>query len=122
MNTAWNRWCRNLPSQSVLRPAVNCMHGSNHIGFGVWQCTALSLYDNRITPIVIMDIIGRCNVCVKNPYTCTTSSDPCWGLKWNKVCLWEERMRLSCCTVVLWDYSCPVTLVARNTVIAGWDV
>ena len=51
MNTAWNRWCRNLPSG-----------------------TALSLYDNRITPIIITDITGRCNVRIQNPYTCTTSS------------------------------------------------
>ena len=51
MNTAWNRWCRNLPSG-----------------------TALSLYDNRITPIIITDITGRRNVRIQNPYTCTTSS------------------------------------------------
>ena len=51
MNTAWNRWCRNLPSG-----------------------TALSLYDNRITPIIITDITGRRNVSIQNPYTCTTSS------------------------------------------------
>ena len=51
MNTAWNRWCRNLPSG-----------------------TALSLYDNRIIPIIITDITGRRNVRVQNPYTCTTSS------------------------------------------------
>ena len=52
MNTAWNRWCRNLPSG-----------------------TALSLYENRITPIIITDITGRRNVRIQNPYTCTTSSD-----------------------------------------------
>ena len=51
MNTAWNRWCRNLPSG-----------------------TALSLYDNRITTIIITDITGRRNVRIQNPYTCTTSS------------------------------------------------
>ena len=51
MNTAWNRWCRNLPSG-----------------------TALTLYDNRITPIIITDITGRRNVRIQNPYTCTTSS------------------------------------------------
>ena len=51
MNTAWNRWCRNLPSS-----------------------TALSLYENRITPIIITDITGRRNVRIQNPYTCTTSS------------------------------------------------
>ena len=51
MNTAWNRWCRNLPSG-----------------------TALSLYDNRITPIIITDITGRRNVRIQNSYTCTTSS------------------------------------------------
>ena len=39
MNTAWNRWCRNLPSS-----------------------TALSLYENRITPIIITDITGKRNV------------------------------------------------------------
>ena len=53
MNTAWNRWCRNLPSG-----------------------TALSLYDNRITPIIITDITGRRNVRIQNPYTSTTSSGP----------------------------------------------
>ena len=51
MNTAWNRWCRNLPS-------------------GI----ALSLYDNCITPIIITDITGKCNVRIQNPFTCTTSS------------------------------------------------
>ena len=51
MNTAWNKWCRNLPSG-----------------------TALSLYENRITPIIIADITGRRNVRIQNPYTCTTSS------------------------------------------------
>ena len=51
MNTAWNRWCRNLPSG-----------------------TALSLYDNCITPFIITDITGRRNVRIQNPYTCTTSS------------------------------------------------
>ena len=51
MNIAWNRWCRNLPSG-----------------------TPLSLYDNRIIPIIITDITGRCNVRIQNPYTCTTSS------------------------------------------------
>ena len=51
MNTAWNRRCRNLPSG-----------------------TALSLYDNRITPIIITDITRRCNVRIQNPYTCTTLS------------------------------------------------
>ena len=51
MNTAWNKWCRNLPSS-----------------------TALSLYENRITPIIITDITGRRNVRIQNPYTCTTSS------------------------------------------------
>ena len=53
MNIAWNRWCRNLPSG-----------------------TPLSLYDNRIIPIIITDITGRCNVRIQNPYTCTTSSAP----------------------------------------------
>ena len=52
MNTAWNRWCRNLLSG-----------------------TALSLYDNHITPIIMTDITGRRNVRIQNPYTCTTSSD-----------------------------------------------
>ena len=52
MNTAWNRWCRNLPSSR-----------------------ALSLYENRITPVIITDITGRRNVRIQNPYTCTTSSD-----------------------------------------------
>ena len=51
-NTAWNRRCRTLPSG-----------------------TALSLYDNRITPIIITDITGRRNVRIQNPYTCTTSSE-----------------------------------------------
>ena len=51
MNTAWNRWCRNLPSG-----------------------TALSLYDNRITLIIITDITGRRNVRIQNPYTCTTTN------------------------------------------------
>ena len=35
MNTAGNRWCRNLPAG-----------------------TALSLYDNRITPIIITDSLS----------------------------------------------------------------
>ena len=52
MNIAWNRCCRNLPS-----------------------ATALSLYDNRITQVIITDITGRRNVRIQNPYTCTTSSD-----------------------------------------------
>ena len=52
MNTAWNRWCQNLPSGTVL-----------------------SLYDNRITLIIITDIPGRCNVHIQNPYICTTSSE-----------------------------------------------
>ena len=51
-NTAWNRRCRSLLSG-----------------------TALSLYDNRITPIIITDITGRRNVRIQNPYTCTTCSD-----------------------------------------------
>ena len=50
-HTAWNRWCPNLHSD-----------------------TALSLYDSRITPIIITDITGRCNVRIQIPYTCTTSS------------------------------------------------
>ena len=41
MNTAWKVWCRNLPSG-----------------------TALSLCDNRITPIIITHITGRCDVYV----------------------------------------------------------
>ena len=36
---------------------------------------ALSLCDSRITPIIITDITGRCNVRIQIPYTCTTSSD-----------------------------------------------
>ena len=50
MNTAWNRWGRNLLTG-----------------------TALSLYDNRTTPIIIMDITRRH---IQNPFTCTTSSAP----------------------------------------------
>ena len=57
MNTAWNRWCRNLPSG-----------------------TALLLYDNRITPIIISDITGRCNVRIQNPYTCTIPPNEKCGL------------------------------------------
>ena len=54
MNTAWNRWCWNLPSG-----------------------TALSLYGNRITPIIITDITERRNVRIQNLYTCTTPSGFC---------------------------------------------
>ena len=35
---------------------------------------SLSLYENRITPIIITDITGRRNIRIQNPYTCTTSS------------------------------------------------
>ena len=40
MNTAWNRWCRNCTTTA--------------------SGTAISSY-NRITPIIITDITGRCN-------------------------------------------------------------
>ena len=40
MNTAWNRWCRN-------------------------QICRLAMYNNRISPIITMDITGRCNVVYK---------------------------------------------------------
>ena len=76
MNTAWNRWCRNLPSG-----------------------TALSLYDNRITPIIITDITGRCNVRIQNPYTCTTSSgfQVCWPWKYRVMCHPKHARHLTSC-------------------------
>ena len=36
----------------------------------------LLLYDSHITPIIITDITGRCNVRIQILYTCTTSSEP----------------------------------------------
>ena len=39
---------------------------------GAEICRLPQLYDNRIIPIIITDITGKCNVRIQNPYTCTT--------------------------------------------------
>ena len=110
MNTAWNRWCRNLPSG-----------------------TALSLYDNRITPFMITDITGRRNVRIQNPYTCTTSSGQnysrmctcacamcCYGY-----CLWAGPSRRNTVPSSLWclqDFCCCCSCycLPRTSLLVRW--
>ena len=88
MNTAWNRWCRNLPSS-----------------------TAFLLYENRITPIIITDITGRRNVRIQNPYTCTTSSGSLVLLDDVQHALLKGRS-----TQRVWHCACAYALLSREQV------